>query len=215
MPVMTAATTTRDTPRSPAAINAHVAAPRPSAPKTAPGISKCAAPPASARLSGTWRAAIHSTTAATGRLIQNTARHDPASTSQPPRSGPDGCGNAPESRPRSYRAAAVSGNKRHLNNCEAPWREQRAAHALQHARSDQDFECRRQRTHQRSNRKPRDADLENQPSVILPFPSPHRSEVGWRALFTTASGLLPAGTPFRHPADTNGVGLEIRYVVRR
>src|SRR5262249_15807757 len=32
---------------------------------------------------------------------------------------------------------------------------------------------------------------------------------------TTASGLLPAGTPFKRPAETNGVRLEIRYVVRR
>src|SRR5215510_2757309 len=31
----------------------------------------------------------------------------------------------------------------------------------------------------------------------------------------TASGLLPAGSAIRGPADTNGVGLEIRYLVRR
>ena len=31
----------------------------------------------------------------------------------------------------------------------------------------------------------------------------------------TASGLLPAGTAVLLPADTNGVGLEIRYLVRR
>jgi len=31
----------------------------------------------------------------------------------------------------------------------------------------------------------------------------------------TASGLLPAGTAIRGLADTNGAGLEIRYVVRR
>ena len=31
----------------------------------------------------------------------------------------------------------------------------------------------------------------------------------------TASGLLPAGTAVLPPADTNGIGLEIRYVVRR
>src|SRR5262245_1013933 len=29
---------------------------------------------------------------------------------------------------------------------------------------------------------------------------------------TTASGLLPAGSAIRGPADTNGVGLEIRYL---
>src|SRR5262249_28875103 len=33
--------------------------------------------------------------------------------------------------------------------------------------------------------------------------------------FTTASGLLPAGTAIRGLADTGGTGLEIRYVVRR
>ena len=31
----------------------------------------------------------------------------------------------------------------------------------------------------------------------------------------TASGLLPAGTAIRRPADTNGTGLEMRYLVRR
>jgi hypothetical protein len=36
-----------------------------------------------------------------------------------------------------------------------------------------------------------------------------------RSILTTASGLLPAGTGIRRPAETNGVGLEIRYLVRQ
>jgi len=31
----------------------------------------------------------------------------------------------------------------------------------------------------------------------------------------TASGLLPAGSDVWRPADTNGTGLEIRYLVLR
>ncbi len=47
----------------------------------------CRAPPAS-RVSGTWRSATASATAASGTLIRNTRRQDPASTSQPPKNGP-------------------------------------------------------------------------------------------------------------------------------
>src|SRR5262245_8851769 len=34
-------------------------------------------------------------------------------------------------------------------------------------------------------------------------------------MLLTASGLLPAGTAIRGLADTNGAGVEIRYLVRR
>src|SRR5262249_60077281 len=45
------------------------------------------------------------------------------------------------------------------------------------------------------------------PSTVVTLQTP--------GTFTTASGLLPAGTAIRRPADTNGVGLEIRYLIRR
>ena len=61
-------------PFAPASTSAYVTPARPKAPRTAPGKSKC--PTTSSLDSGTYRSAIATTAAASGRLIRKIQRHD-------------------------------------------------------------------------------------------------------------------------------------------
>ena len=85
----------------------------------------------------------------TGRLMRNTARHDTASISQPPRNGPTAVAtpaspdHAPIARPRS------SGVERRRDDREASGHEQRRGRALQRARRDEQVGRRRDAAEQR------------------------------------------------------------------
>ena len=61
---------------------------RPTAPSTVPVTSNGRPAADGSELSGTFRRATTTTSAASGRLIRNTRRHDHTSISQPPRNGP-------------------------------------------------------------------------------------------------------------------------------
>src|SRR5437899_9535316 len=92
-------------------ISAKVTAPSPTVARTAPGQSNFLVAD-SLRLSGTPNSVIHTTNAASGRLIKKTHLHEACSTIQPPRTGPSAAviavkpDHVPMARPRS-----ASGNE--------------------------------------------------------------------------------------------------------
>ena len=108
-----------------------------------------------ARAGGTATATSTSVTSTNGTLIAKIQRHEAASTSQPPTSGPitvaipDHAVHEPIAAPRS------SGRERGDDHRQRARRQQRAEHALQRAAGDQHLDGRRQRAERARRRRSR------------------------------------------------------------
>ena len=149
-------------PRSPSPVSAvGQRAQSEHAPSTVPAMSS---PGADSGRGSPARAAARSTTtsAASGRLIRNTARQL-HSTSQPPRNGPMAPAMPPSPDQAPIAAARSGAVERRRDQREAARGEQRAADALQGPGRDQLLDVRGQPADQRGEREPHDPDQEHPP----------------------------------------------------